>query len=507
MNKKRILQLIIAASTFAGGIAINGTAVEAKEVTKSINNEPRAIKKGEVVNISSSLRVRSNAGTNSSIIGYLYNGDKFDILGKQGEWYKISYYNSVGYIYKDYVKEIQVDTSTSTGKKGQVINISSNLRVRSESNTSSLIKGTLTNGETFDIISKKGDWYNIKKGSLKGYVHGDYVKVINGEVAEPPVTNPPTDNKPQESVKKNGKVINISTNLRVRSSADMSSSVLGYLTNGENVKITGEKGSWYQINFKEKTGYVHKDYIKIVEGTETSKPDTSTGNNNSEIVINKMGEVYNISTNLRVRSAANSNSSVLGYLMNGSRVKIAGKSGSWYKINFNGKTGYVHSDYIKIVNGDSQENQGSSYKTIYNAMKSQIGSPYVWGGAGEMLTTSLINDLKKRFPSNAASGSYTRAEKFVNQGYRAFDCSGLMQWGFRQAGIHIGRTTWDQINAGVEVSLNSLKPGDLVFYSDLQHVGMYVGDGQWLESPNKSANVRVTQIPWNKVGRARRVLN
>ena len=135
-------------------------------------------------------------------------------------------------------------------------------------------------------------------------------------------------------------------------------------------------------------------------------------------------------------------------------------------------------------------------------MRAHIGSPYVWGGSGEYLTTSSLNSLKSRFPLH----NYRRAEQYVNQGYRAFDCSGLMQWGFRQVGIIIGRTTYDQINNGYEVSLSNLQPGDLLFYGNLSHVGMYIGNGQWIESPNSNANIRVTTVPWSKITRARRVI-
>lgn len=87
-----------------------------------------------------------------------------------------------------------------------------------------------------------------------------------------------------------------------------------------------------------------------------------------------------------------------------------------------------------------------------------------------------------------------------------FDCSGFMQWGFKKANINIGRTTYNQINSGVEVSINNIQPGDLLFYNDLGHVGMYVGDGQWIEAPNSGKTIRITNVPWNVVTRARRVL-
>ena len=139
-------------------------------------------------------------------------------------------------------------------------------------------------------------------------------------------------------------------------------------------------------------------------------------------------------------------------------------------------------------------------------MKQHIGSPYVWGGSGEYLTTASLNSLKKTYPVQAAEGMYNRAAQYVDRGFRAFDCSGLMQWGFKQVGISIGRSTWDQINNGYEVSVNALQPGDLLFYSNLQHVGMYIGNGQWIESPNSSADVRIATVPWSKIGKVRRIL-
>ena len=143
-----------------------------------------------------------------------------------------------------------------------------------------------------------------------------------------------------------------------------------------------------------------------------------------------------------------------------------------------------------------------TYGKVLSVMKSQVGSPYVFGGAGETITRSLLNKLKSQYPTM----NYNLDSKYIDSNYRAFDCSGLMQWAFKQVGINIGRSTYNQINNGVEVSLNNLKEGDLLFYSDFNHVGMYVGNGQWLESPRSGEFVRISNVPWNKIGRARRIL-
>ena len=405
MNKKKILKIIIASSAIAGGITLSNSVVYASEG------------KGKVVNVSSSLNVRAEAGTQYDVITHLKNGQEVEICGEVGSWYKINIDGKIGYVSKEYIERSNSNINNagenSASGTGHVVNVSSSLNIRQSASTSSAIVGTLKNGQSFNIIGKSGGWYHIQVNGVTGYVSGEYV----------------------------------------------------------------QEGAGSSIN---------------TESTSSGK-----------------GKVVNVSTNLRVRSAANTSSSVLGYLLNGQYVDIVGKSSGWIHIKFNNTTGYVSSDYIVEVSASESTNSNhgtASFQQVFEVMKQHIGSPYVWGGSGEYLTTASLNSLKKTYPIQAAAGMYNRAAQYVDRGFRAFDCSGLMQWGFKQVGISIGRSTWDQINNGYEVSVNALQPGDLLFYSNLQHVGMYIGNGQWIESPNSSADVRIATVPWSKIGRARRIL-
>ncbi|MGW2523407.1 NlpC/P60 family protein [Streptomyces sp. NPDC001617] len=105
------------------------------------------------------------------------------------------------------------------------------------------------------------------------------------------------------------------------------------------------------------------------------------------------------------------------------------------------------------------------------AARSALGKPYVWGAAG---------------PSG-------------------FDCSGLMQWSYAQAGVHLPRTSQEQRYAGRQVPLSQAQPGDLVVYrSDASHVAMYVGNGQVIHAPYPGAPVRydpVNMMPVSSVTR------
>jgi cell wall-associated NlpC family hydrolase len=103
--------------------------------------------------------------------------------------------------------------------------------------------------------------------------------------------------------------------------------------------------------------------------------------------------------------------------------------------------------------------------TAVAAAESQIGVPYVWGGE----TPGV-----------------------------GFDCSGLTQWSWSQAGVGIPRTAQAQYDAIAHVSLGALQPGDLVFWGngtgDIYHVGMYVGGGNVVDAPQTGETVQVQPI-------------
>lgn len=518
---------VIGSILSAKGVTVNATTVNNGISVASIN-------KGQVVNVTSALRVRAEASTSSSVLGTMRNGTTFDIVSKSGNWYEIKFNGKNGFIYGDYVKEITNSSAVST--IGKVVNVTSNLRVRSGASTSSTVLGYITNNTSVSILGTEGQWYKIKYNSGYGYVHKDYISVngsssnnISGGNKEDNDLSSRIDEPVQNQVNKTGYVYNVSSGgLRVRKEASTSSTVLGTLYSGNSVNIIGESRSWYKISYNSSTAYVHKDYITETKPSSGNTSNnvgnsnsTSNGNSSSSEAMNETGVIVNVSTNLRVRKEASSSSFVLGYLLNNQSVNIIGKEGNWYKIKFNGATGYVSSDYVKITNGNSNngssngssngnnsniESVSDSYEIVLEAMKSQIGSPYAYGAAGELVTRDSINSLKGRFPSYASQGKYDFLEQFVDSGLRAFDCSGLMQWAFAKVNINIGRSTYNQINAGIEVSISDIKPGDLLFDNALGHVAMYIGNGQWIESPNSGKTVRITNVRWESVQRARRVL-
>lgn len=87
----------------------------------------------------------------------------------------------------------------------------------------------------------------------------------------------------------------------------------------------------------------------------------------------------------------------------------------------------------------------------------------------------------------------------------AFDCSGLVQWAYRQAGVALPRSSWQQAQVGDPVSAG-LMPGDLIaLYQPVSHIGLYVGNGLYINAPQAGDVVKVAPVPWHAVSAIRRI--
>lgn len=342
MNKKRILQIILAGTTFSGGIALANESVAATELTNDNIIDFQNIMdlndsyEGQIVNIDTNLRVREGASLQDNVVGYLTNGETIKIKGETEEWYRIDFKGDDAYVSKEYVEVNDAYKQSRAVQKGQVYNtggVGLNIRQSASSNSSRI--GLLKDGDIVQVNFKSGSWYNVSYGSKTGFVHSDYLKLI--EIPEVDTSTNVTK----------GKVNTISSNLRVRQSPSTSALTIGYLLSGQEVEITGESGDWYKINFNGKVGYSHKDYITKI---------SSNDSNNNSSAFDKEGTV-NATDGLRVRNGAGTNSSILGVLNHGTTVKIVGENGSWYKIKYGSGYGYVHKDYvtIKASNNDTEE--------------------------------------------------------------------------------------------------------------------------------------------------------
>ncbi|MGW5636297.1 C40 family peptidase [Streptomyces sp. NPDC003832] len=94
-------------------------------------------------------------------------------------------------------------------------------------------------------------------------------------------------------------------------------------------------------------------------------------------------------------------------------------------------------------------------------------------------------------------------------GPNAWDCSSLVQAAFKQVGVDLPRVSQDQSMAGTDVSLSNLQVGDILYWGgkgSAYHVGVYIGDGQYLDAANPSKGVVIQDLSGYPASGAVRVL-
>ena len=172
------------------------------------------------------------------------------------------------------------------------------------------------------------------------------------------------------------------------------------------------------------------------------------------------------------RSGPGTGYNIYACLPRGTFVTVDSAEGSWYKITYNGVTGYMSSDYVSVRKGVEVDRSGlavdrygTTGETIVNYAAQFLGTPYVYGGSS---------------PSG-------------------FDCSGFVYYVLRCNGINVSRTQVPMYSEGTPVSKANLQPGDLVFFQNtykagLSHVGIYVGDGQFIHAPSSGRVVSYADL-------------
>jgi len=91
-------------------------------------------------------------------------------------------------------------------------------------------------------------------------------------------------------------------------------------------------------------------------------------------------------------------------------------------------------------------------------------------------------------------------------GPTVFDCSGLVMWAYAHVGISLAHLTFDQWNEGEHVPNDQAQPGDLIFLYGLNHVGMYIGNGLFINAPHTGSVVQVAAVPWGSVDGVVRII-
>ena len=232
--------------------------------------------------------------------------------------------------------------------------------------------------------------------------------------------------------------------VNLRTGPSTATARLTYLYRGDNVRVTGESGNWYAVTYGDLSGYVYKTYVSL-QATPSSGSTTLLRSGSRGSAVKQLQEQLILLGYLDDRADG-----IFGRLTDAAVRQYQRRNG----LTVDGIAGKIT---LGQVSAEAQRVQ-----TVVNAAKAHLGLPYLYGGTS---------------PSTG------------------FDCSGLTQYAFRQAGITIPRVSYEQAAAGRAVPYSQLRVGDLVsFYSPVSHVGIYVGNGQFIHSPRTGDVVKISKL-------------
>ena len=242
------------------------------------------------------------------------------------------------------------------------------------------------------------------------------------------------------------------------------------------------------------------------------------------------------SSSVNLRSEANTSSSILAELKNGTAVTVVSTANGWCKVTCSGKTGYIKQDYVSTTGSASNNtsastgtaavvkcsstvnfrSSASTSSTILGELKNGTKVNVVGVSSGCISADYLVTASSGTAisPSNTAASVSISAKRQSVLNYAAqflgvpyvyggstpsgFDCSGFTSYVFKNTVGSIPRVAQAQYDATSRVSRDDLLPGDLVFFgsstSSISHVGIYVGSNQFIHAPSTGDVVKYSSL-------------
>lgn len=241
-----------------------------------------------------------------------------------------------------------------------------------------------------------------------------------------------------------------------------------HIENNNNTVSTNNKNS---ISNDAPSKHISANHVVNTNSNNSNNNSTNSNSNNNvkkdNHIVNTNVPSKHTSVNHTVNTNNNSNSNNNNNNSNSNNHIVSNNSNSNNKNTSPKKQ--------QNISSNNNESTAQLQQAIVKYAEQFLGRPYVWGATGP----------------------------------NAFDCSGLTSYVYRHFGYNIGRTTYQQIDAGTPVSLNDLEPGDLLFFGNPEapdHVVMYIGNHQYIQAPQPGQYVDISSWNWGGIVAARRIV-
>ncbi len=307
------------------------------------------------------------------------------------------------------------------------------VNVRAENNEDSEVLGKLYNNSAATVLETTDDgWYKISSGSVTGYVKSEYVVV--------------GDDATVKSAGRRVATVNTET-LKVRTSADENSEVLGLVAGEDDLTVIDEStDGWVGVSTEDGTGYVSSDYVSLdTEFTYAESKEEEAARLAKEEAERKAAAEAAAKEEAKKNAASESNKS--------SKASNESKKSDTVEETADEESSSSDSSSEESYSAPS----GSNGQAVVDYACQFVGNPYVYGGS------SLTNGT---------------------------DCSGFVMSVYAQFGISLPHSSSALRSVGYGVSVDDMQPGDIICYSG--HVAIYCGGNTIVHASNPSTGIKYT---------------
>ena len=520
INTDQSISVVSTDSTYAGGLDL-----EARIITTVEQDQRSPYAKKGIAVTDDYLKIRTEPNKDADVVGKLYTGSGCEIWDISDGWAHIISGDCEGYVKAKYLL-----TGTDAEAYAEEHNVSElvaksqneQMYLYEEPSADSKIVTTVWDQELTVLgASDDGQWVQVKVGDNTGYIPADsvildvkYEEAVSveeeqkkaaeeaakaeSEAAEAETTETEAETEETETETKEteaseteadqtqdsasytdvNETVWATYSVSIRSAASTDADKLGVLVGSYSITRTGVgDNGWSKVDYNGQAGYIKSEYLTATKPADASDDAQQTVEEKEETVYATAG--------VNIRAKASADADKIGTLVAGGSITRTGKTSSgWSRVDYDGQTGYIKSDYLTTTKPTVTSNTTASSSSSSSSLGQQIadfavqyvGYPYVYGG------NSLTEGV---------------------------DCSGFTQQVYLHFGYSIPRRASIQATVGTSVAISDLQPGDLVFYGDNEgvgHVVIYIGNGQVVHASTPSKGIIISDLYYRTPMCAKRII-
>ena len=536
INTDQSISVVSTDSTYVGGLDL-----EARIITTVEQDQRSPYAKKGIAVADDYLKIHTEPNGDADVVGKLYSGSGCEIEEVKDGWAHITSGDCDGYVEAKYLLTgTDAEAYAEEHKVSELVakSQSEQMYMYEEPSADAKIVTTVLWDQELTVLgaSDDGQWVQVKVGDNTGYIPADSVvldvkyeeavsvdeeqtkkefetaeteaetkaaeteaseteaeteketeaetKAAETETAETKAAEPEKTQQDKASAASYTDVnetVWATYSVSIRSAASTDADKLDVLVGSYSITRTGVgDNGWSKVDYNGQTGYIKSEYLTTTKPAAASDSTQQTTEKKQETK-----ETVYATAGVNIRAKASADADKIGTLAAGGSITRTGKTSSgWSRVDYNGQTGYIKSDYLTTTKPTVTSNTTASSTSSSSSLGQQIadfavqyvGYPYVYGG------NSLTNGV---------------------------DCSGFTQQVYLHFGYSIPRRASIQATVGTSVAISDLQPGDLVFYGDSEgvgHVVIYIGNGKVVHASTPSKGIIISDLYYRTPMCAKRII-